>query len=289
MKGTLFLNPASGGRRDLAGAVADAARAKDLEVILVDRELPIVTMVRERIDRGIRTFVAAGGDGTIHHVAQAIVSTNATLGVVPVGTLNHFARDIGVPLDWASALDVALTGEQRQIDVGRINNIFFINNISLGLYPPFVEHREGLRHYGKWRAFPYAAYQTFKYFPHVSLAFETPHRLEAVKTHVFMVSNNMYDFDRVGLAAPRKTLEGGRLGVYWIPHMPKMQFIALIARYLRGKVHGMGGYQFMQTTQLKVRTSQKSLRVGIDGELTDLETPLDLMTFPASLLVRVPR
>ena len=91
---------------------------------------------------GTDLFIAAGGDGTINHVVQALVNTDARLGVLPMGTYNHFAKDLGIPLGWRAALDVALTGVTRQIDAERVNERFFFNYVSMCLYPELVSRRE---------------------------------------------------------------------------------------------------------------------------------------------------
>jgi YegS/Rv2252/BmrU family lipid kinase len=286
----MFLNRGSGARRpEEISALVSAAESAGIEVVAVDERTRIEVIVRERQASRVRNFFAAGGDGTINHVAQAIVSTDSTLGVIPLGTFNHFAYDLGVPLDWSEALEVALRGEVRQIDVGRVNTRYFLNNISLGVYPPFVEEKETRRHYGRWRAYPYAAYVIFKRAPHVSIAVETEHRLDAIRTHMFLVSNNPYDLGRIGLSATRPTLESGTLAVYWLDHMPKLALIRTVARYVRGKATDEPGFRSMRTRQLRVQATERTLRIGIDGELLKLDTPLVIQSVPKSLLVRVPR
>ena len=137
----MFFNPSSGVKRRQPGELSrlqDAASAAGLEVIRLTRDLDVPSLVRERMQRGQTLFVAAGGDGTINSVIQALVHSESILGVIPVGTYNHFARDLGLPLDWRDALDVAVSGATRQVDSARINERFFVNNVSMGLYPELV-------------------------------------------------------------------------------------------------------------------------------------------------------
>src|SRR5206468_3987368 len=82
----------------------------------IGRGVDVSATVREQIRQGRKLSVAAGGDGTISSVVQALVNSEAVLGVLPLGTYNHFARDLGIPLDWREALSVALTGTVRQVD-----------------------------------------------------------------------------------------------------------------------------------------------------------------------------
>lgn len=283
------MNPASGSAdADRARRIRAAAEERGLDFLELVPTLDVRADVRSRIDRGERAFIAAGGDGTIHAVCQGLVATEGVLGVLPVGTWNHFARDLDLPLDWEKALEIALEGEIRQVDVGRINDRFFLNNLSLGLYPEIVRHRERLRSDGKWRAYWKASRLAMKNYPHVAISIETPHRLESIRTHVFMVSVNPYQLDQPGVLAPRKTLDGGFLSVYWLPHMAKPQFISTLAKYLRGRV-AEGGIRSLQTTQVKVQSSRPTVRVGVDGELHDFTTPLQISIVRQGITVRSPR
>jgi len=291
-KGIVFLNRSSGVK--LPPAEVDALRAAaaeaKLEVIELSRDVDIIATVRDQLRRGIKVVIAAGGDGTIHHVIQGVVHTDATLGVLPIGSWNHFARDLGIPLDWRTALDVALTGEIRQIDTARLNDRFFVNNVSMGLYPELVARREERgRDYPRWKARMYAAYSTLRKYPHVTVAVESEYHQESIRTHLFMVSNNSYDLSRIGIEAPRANLGEGQLSVYWLPHTPRLQLMKFVARYLAGRVREVPGFRSFRTRRMRVQSSRPHLDVGIDGEVFTVQTPLVITIVPQSLLVRVPR
>jgi YegS/Rv2252/BmrU family lipid kinase len=291
-KGTLFFNPSSGAKHSAAElqAFQDAARDAGLEVIRLTRDIDCAQTIRERMGKGVRLFVAAGGDGTINNILQPLVNSDATLAVIPAGTYNHFARDLDIPLDWNEALDVALNGESRQVDAARVNDRFFVNNISIGLYPELVARREERgRDFPRWRARIYAAYVTLKKFPHVTLNVESAHHSEIVRTHVFMVSNNSYDLSGIGIEAARETLEEGRLSVYWLPHLSRLKMSTFIARYLAGRVHSTPGFRSFRTVAMKVQVARPKLRVGVDGELVMFDTPLTITMLPKSLAVKVPK
>ena len=291
-RGALFLNRSSGVKlgEDEVGALRDAARDGGLEVFELRRDLSLTTLIRQRMDQGQKLFVAAGGDGTINHVVQALVHTDAVLGVLPIGTFNHFARDLNLPIDWREALDVALTGATLQIDAARVNDRFFVNNLSMGLYPELVARREERgRDYSRWKARAYAAVATLRKFPHVVINVETEHHQEVIRTHVFMVSNNSYDLSRLGVEAPRTTLEEGRLSVYWLPHLRRFALMRFAAHYLAGRVKEAPGFRSFRTARMKVQAAKPRLHVGIDGEVFTLETPLVITILPKALQVRVPR
>jgi diacylglycerol kinase family enzyme len=288
--GTLFLNRNSGVLGPAATeAFAESARAGGLEVLDIGG-LDCGEEIRERLARGVRLFVAAGGDGTVNHVLQPLVNSDAALGVIPLGTYNHFAKDAGIPLDPQEALHVAINGATRQLDTARINERFFVNNVSIGLYPEVVARREEHgRDYPRWKARLYAFYTTVRRFPHVTVTVETAHRRELIRTHVFMVSNNRYELERIGIEAPRTTLEEGSLSVYWLPHASRWRLTRYAARYLAGRVRTIPGYRSFRTTRMRIDTSRSQLKVGVDGELFDIATPLTITSVPRSLVVRVPR
>ena len=288
---TLFLNRNSGAKLPPGeiDALEEAAAEKGVEIVEISPELDCAQAIRDRACRGTSVFIAAGGDGTVHHVLQALVHGEASLAVLPLGTYNHFARDLGIPLDWREALEVALNGETRQIDTGRINDRFFVNNVSIGLYPELVAKREEHgRDYPRWKARLFAFYKTLRKYPHVTVAVETEHRHEVIRTHVFMVSNNQYELERVGIEAPRNTLTEGKLSVYWLGHTSRLRLTRFVARYAAGRVRTIPDFHSFRTTSMRVQTTRPRLKVGIDGELFTLETPLTLVSVPRSVAVRVP-
>ncbi|HEX6642458.1 MAG TPA: diacylglycerol kinase family protein [Thermoanaerobaculia bacterium] len=287
--GTLFLNRNSG-VKDEDEQLMMAAREAGLEIVELSESIDCEREIRARLARGTRLFIAAGGDGTVHHVVQALIQTDAVLAVIPSGTYNHFARDLEIPLPWREALDVALGGETRSVDAARVNDRFFVNNLSLGLYPELVARREARgRDYPRWKARIHAFIGTMRKYRHVTLAVESNGRHELIRTHIFMVSNNSYDLERFGVEAPRESLTDGRLSVYWLPHTSRLRLTRYIARYLAGRVRTIPGFRSFRTTNLRVQSTHAHLRVGIDGELFTLDAPLTVSILPQALLVRVPR
>jgi YegS/Rv2252/BmrU family lipid kinase len=291
-KATLFLNRNSGTKLppgEIDSLREEAARV-EVEIVELSEEIDCAREIRERTRRGVRLFIAAGGDGTVNHVLQAVVQSDATLAVLPLGTYNHFARDLGIPLDWREALDVALNGVSRQVDTARINERFFVNNVSIGLYPELVLKREEHgRDYPRWKARLLALYTTLRKYPHVTLHVETAHHNEVLRTHVFMISNNRYDLERVGIEAPRETLTEGKLSVYWLQHTSRLRMTRFLMRYATGRVRTIPGFTSFKTLQMRVQTPRAHLKVGIDGEVFTMSTPLVVTAVPQSLMVKVPR
>ncbi len=291
LKGTLFFNPSSGASLPPGEVdqLKSAARAAGLDVADIGSGLDIAGTIRQRMHRGQTIFVAAGGDGTIHHVLQPLVHTDAHLAVIPLGTYNHLAKDLGIPLDWRAALEVALNGSSEQIDTARANERFFVNNVSIGLYPELVARREARgRDYPRWIANLQAAFTTLRRYRRVTVTVETEHRQEVIRTHVFMVSNNSHDLSRIGIEAPRHSLALGQLSVYWLPNVSRLELIRFGGQYLAGQVRTAAGFRSFKTKRMRVQSSHPRVTIGIDGEIFTYDTPLVITIVPSSLLVKVP-
>jgi len=288
----MFFNPSSGVKIPAAelSALETASSDAGLEVVHVTRALDCAALIRQRMREGLRLFVAAGGDGTINSVIQPLVNSDAIFGVIPVGTYNHFAKDLGIPLPWREALDVVLTGEIKPIDAAHVNERFFVNNVTMGLYPELVARREEKgRDYPRWKARFYAAFATLQKYPHVAVTLESEHHQEVIRTHMLMISNNSYDLSRLGIESPRLAMEEGRLSVYWLPHVPRLALTRFVAHYLAGRVREAPGFKTFRTSRVKIQSSKSHLHLGVDGEVVTMDTPLTITIVPQSLSVKVPR
>src|ERR671915_2212298 len=136
-----LVNPKSG-RADKAHAALDEAGSFDVRVADPKR---LADVISKAVTDGKRRIVVAGGDGTIATAAHALVGTGVELGIVPGGTLNHFARDLGIPADLPSACEIAADATQRACaDVGYVNGVLFVNTSSVGAYVRLVRTREHL-------------------------------------------------------------------------------------------------------------------------------------------------
>lgn len=136
-----------------------AAADVDAQVVLLPSGAHAPDAAREAHAAGACAIVAGGGDGTVNAVGSVVAGTNTVLGVLPLGTLNHFARDAGIPLDLEAAVATVVAGHIRTVDTGEVNGRTFVNNASIGIYPDIVVERERLRQLGhrKWIAFVLAS------------------------------------------------------------------------------------------------------------------------------------
>ena len=289
-RGTLFLNPRSGiADAERATAIRQAATERDLETIEVKPGVDIPALVRERLKAGVELFIAAGGDGTIHSVAQAIVGTHARMAIIPAGTINHLAKDLDIPLDWKPALDLAVSGDVKQIDVGEVNGVYFTNILLLGVYPDMVRERERLRHwYGKSRAYLRAIYKAIRRFHFVTIMVETPQKSQVIRTPVFAVAVNRYEFDSPGIVAPKASFEEGQLAVYWLPEGGRAAVTKTILKFVGGRLQLGRDLKNLYTTEVTVQSRHPRLRLGMNGELVTMETPLQIRIVPRGLGIVVP-
>ncbi|MEO8189815.1 MAG: diacylglycerol kinase family protein [Acidobacteriota bacterium] len=288
-RGILLANPRSGAADDDGEEIRAAAADAGLEVVDLVPSLDLRAFIESRIESGTKLFVVAGGDGSIHAAAQGLVNREADLAVVPMGSLNHFARDLGLPLEWREALAVALAGKTRAIDVGRINGRYFLNNVLIGVYARISEYRERYRgSMGKWRAYAKSIRMALRHFHHVSLALEASGRKVRIRTQLFTVSVGMDDLSRLGLLAPRTDLAAGALHVYWLPRLSRGAFALAIARYILGVSETFGDFESIGTDRLSLDFSRPQLRVAVDGELSRLSAPVEIEVIPSGLRVRVP-
>lgn len=287
-RGVLFLNPRAG-----SFSAADESRLRTLaaenglRLVEIVPGIDVRAIVHETLDAGLRSFIVAGGDGSVHHVAQALVNTEGVLGVVPVGSVNHLARDLELPMEWHAAFEVALNGTIRQIDVGRINGTYFLNSVMLGIYPTLSVYREHFRSlHSKWRAYLKAGRLALHQFPHVSLVLEMDGRVETLRTQMFVVAVNAYDLTATGMVSPKTTLTDGKLTIYTLSFMSRLQFMRAAAKYFRGRIADVPGFRRVRTSQLRIDTGRRKLRISVDGELVNIQPPLQIAAVPSSLLVR---
>ena len=235
--------------------------------------------------------VAAGGDGTISGVAAGILDSPAALGVVPLGSRNHFAKDLHIPLDLRGAVEVIAAGHIGQVDVGRVNDRVFINNSSIGLYPGIVEARESLREQGhrKWTAMAIATWVFIKNYSGVTVDLDADGAASRRRTPFLFVGNNEYAIDGLHVGG-RTMLDGGKLFAYLTPRTRTRDLPALVGKALVGRAGQSGAFEIVPAAQLTISSPlMRRLHVAIDGEVTMMDLPLKYCACPRALRVVLPR
>jgi diacylglycerol kinase family enzyme len=270
--------------------LADLFRAAGCaaEVIALQRGQDPTAVAREASARA-SVVVAAGGDGTVSSVAAAVADSTAALGVIPLGTLNHFAKDLHIPLDLADAIAVVAAGHIGHVDVGQVNERVFVNNSSIGIYPSIVEEREALRRRGhrKWPAMALATMTVLRRYRGVTVSVDIDGRRQTWRTPFVFIGNNEYDIDgpRVG---GRARLDEGRLVVYRAPRVRARHLPVLVAKALIGGRQA-GDFAILPACELWIDAGgTRRLQVAIDGEVLSMRAPLHYLARPKGLRVVVP-
>jgi diacylglycerol kinase family enzyme len=234
--------------------------------------------------------VAGGGDGTINAVASQVVGTDKALGILPLGTLNHFAKDLKIPQDLEAAARNIVEGRIMKVDVGEVNGRYFLNNSSLGIYPGIVAKREQQqkRGRGKWLALLSAALRMVHRYPVLFVRLTTDTAELARRTAIVFVGNNEYELEGLGMGA-RTCLDKGQLHVYVMRDTGVWGLLRLFFSAVFRKLDQVKEFDAMCTGELWVDGRRKRLWVALDGEVQKMELPLHYKTNPAALRVIVPR
>ncbi|MEO6353434.1 MAG: diacylglycerol kinase family protein [Oxalobacteraceae bacterium] len=292
---TVVINAASGNGHSSEWADALAAKFRacglDAHITLVQSGDEIAQTVQRAVAAGASTVVAGGGDGTINQVASALIGTNSVLGVLPLGTLNHFAKDLGIPLELDQAIRHIAIGHTISVDTGEVNGKVFLNNSSLGLYPDIVREREKQQQRlgrGKWLAFCWAGMMALRRFPflHVRLSMDGEEHLR--RTAFVFVGNNAYVMEGFNIGA-RACMNTGRLCLYVSHHTGRFGLLRLALSALLGRIRQEKDFDVVSTKEILIETHHRRMRVATDGEVAVMDTPLQYRIRPASLRVIVPR
>jgi YegS/Rv2252/BmrU family lipid kinase len=262
-----------------------------IEVFEFDSETSAIETVKKAWDAGHNIIIAAGGDGTISCVASAILELGITakLGVIPLGTLNHFAQDLHIPLTISEALETIQAGKTTYVDVAKVNSRYFINNSSLGIYPFLVTERDTIKRKGfrKWLRFMIAAFKAFKKYPFVRVTFTTSEKTFERKTPFVFIGNNTYHM-RAGTLGTRKSLDEGKLSLFIAHKGSRLRLIMLAWHAWRGKITEQKDFDSIGLSTLEIHSNKKRLKVACDGEVYLMKTPIHYSIAPKALHVIIP-
>lgn len=231
--------------------------------------------------------VAGGGDGTISAAAGVLAGSGVPLGVLPLGTLNHFAKDLGLPLDLEGAVGVIADGAVRAVDVAEVNGRVFVNNSSIGLYAEMVADRERQQDdegRGKWPALAVAGLRVLRRFPLRRLSIRGEGWARPCKTPFVFVGNNRYDLSLFNPGG-RAALDRGELCLYVLDHRSPWGLLWLGVRAAVGRLDQERDFERMAVKDVEIRSDAHHLRVSLDGEVEKLRPPLRYRTRPKALHV----
>lgn len=247
----------------------------------------IVSLAKKFADSEAEIIVAGGGDGTINAVAKEVLRKNKILGVLPLGTLNNFSKDLQIPQNIEEAVQVIAENNLKIIDVGEVNGSIFVNNSSIGLYPQIVKRREKKQQrlgWGKWRAAFWAALNILKRSPFFAVRLKTGKEIRIVRTPFVFVGNNEYEMDFFNIGR-REKLDDGKLSVYFLHRSGRKGLFLLVLRTLFGRLRQTKDFEAINVEEITIETKKKRILVAFDGEIKMLETPLLYKTHPKALRV----
>jgi diacylglycerol kinase family enzyme len=295
----VFVNRAGGAAaaagEDLADRIvaAFAAAGATADVQLIEPK-KIAGVVRKAAATA-RRLVVGGGDGTMSCVAQALADRpNVELAILPLGTLNHLARDLGIPSDLAEAAALAVRGAAVPVDVAVVNDQRFVNNASVGLYPFMVRRRDDARErtgLPKWLATLPAASAALSRLPHHRLRIDMGEGdgLQRLITTLLFVGNNRYALD-AGSVGTRDSLTDGLLSIFAVAHRSRIGLIWFALRTLFGRADREADFVAIgENETLTVHSTGRSIEIALDGEVHRLRSPLRFRVDPAALKIVAPK
>ncbi|HEY7478210.1 MAG TPA: diacylglycerol kinase family protein [Actinomycetota bacterium] len=286
-RGVLIMNLKSGGGKAEKHGLVEECRARNIEPIVLQPGDDLLEIAREAADRGADVIGMAGGDGSQALVATVAAERGLPMVVVPAGTRNHLALDLGLDRkDVVGALDAFGEARERPMDLAEVNGRVFVNNVSLGLYAVVVRSPE-------YRANKVDT--TLATLPTVlapgtgsfDLRFRSPDGHERSGAHVIQISNNPYGRTMGGLGS-RPRLDTGLLGVITLEINGDREAAQFLSALAGGHPERFAGFEAWSTPEFEVG-SGGPIDIGLDGETFEMDPPLRFTIRPGAIRVRLPR
>lgn len=262
----------------------------EAKISLAQNGSEIVRLAKRAVQGNAEIICAGGGDGTISAVASEVVNTDKTLGILPLGTLNNFSKDLQIPQNLEESVRVILENHVKLIDVGSVNGKFFVNNSSIGLYPGIVRRREKSQRmgYGKWRAAFWITLRMLKRSPFFAVKLQTETVNRIIKTAFVFVGNNEYEMNFFSIGR-RQCLDDGKLSVYFIHRSGRRGLFLLAFRTIFGLLRQTKDFEELSTEKIIIETRKSQILTAFDGEAALMDSPLVYRIHPKSLRVIVPK
>lgn len=280
-----------GEQQDETARIRDAFQHAGVDATIAVVQGPeLAQAVQSAAASDAEVVVIGGGDGSISTAAAVLAGTRKPLGVLPLGTLNHFAKDLNIPLELEPAVQAILQGHVREIDVGEVNGQVFVNNSSIGLYPRAVERRDEQqeRHgWSKWPAMAVAALTVVRQFRLLHVRLHTEDRVLRLLTPFIFVGNNEYEMSLFAMGR-RRCLDGGTLGLYIAKTSGRLGLGRLLLHALVGRLDQAKEFESQCVSEFEIQTHHRGLRVARDGEVTRMRPPLHYRVRPRALRVIAP-
>lgn len=241
--------------------------------------------------QGHTSIACAGGDGTVSQVAGAILGRGmpVRLGVIPMGTFNHLAKDLRIPPDLKESLDIIVSGKSAYIDVAKVNDVYFVNNSSLGLYPKIVRERDEIQKKGWGKSFALigACISILRNHNPLLVEFQSENKKISRKTPFIFIGNNKYELSGFDIGG-RKLLDEGVFLICVAKNVSRMKFLVFGLKAILGTLVLDKDFDVIGLKELTITSKAGSVDVSHDGEITRLRTPLHYEMLPRALSVIIP-
>lgn len=277
-------------------AVAQACTAaqRDFEWLVAAHPQDLADTARRAVRLAQQSggiVVAAGGDGTLNTVAQAVLASGCAFGVLPLGTFNYFSRTHGIPTDVADALQLLLQGRAQPVQVGLVNERLFLVNASLGLYPALLEEREQVKsRWGRHRLVALGAglMTLLRGHRNLHLKMSTAGIARDVRTPTLFVGNNALQMEQLGLPQAR-AIDRGHLAAVALRPIGRVAMLSLVARAVAGvlgRAQEVVDFGFRQLSVAATRPlGARRMKVAVDGEVSWMTLPLNFRVSPQPLML----
>jgi diacylglycerol kinase family enzyme len=259
-------------------------------ILLASTGAEIPELTRRAVKENGQIIVAGGGDGTVNAVANELIGTSVSLGVLPLGTLNHFAKDLHIPLDLDDAARNVVLGRAIPVDVGEVNGRIFLNNSSLGIYPRIVLQREEEQKKegrNKWIAFARASVSVLRDYSPLHVRLHVDGKELSRTTPFVFVGNNKYEIEGLNIGA-RKRLDAGELCIFVSNRPSRADLMRMALFALVGRLQQTGDLEMLITKRIAIETPNPAASVSTDGEVNQVNSPINYVTHPGALRVIVP-
>jgi diacylglycerol kinase family enzyme len=258
-------------------------------ILLAPSGAQVSELARRAVHENSQIIVAGGGDGTLNAVATELLRTSIPLGVLPLGTWNHFAKDLRIPQDLEGAARNLLTGRAVPVDVGEVNGRIFLNNSSLGIYPRMVRRREEQQKQGryKWLAFAQASLSVLRHYSLLGVRLHVNGKELLRKTPFVFIGNNQYAMEGLNIGG-RRRLDAGELCLFVGNRAGRLDLVRLAFLALFGLLGEASDLDVLTSKQFSIETRRSHASVSTDGEVHKMNTPLNYLILPGALRVIVP-
>ncbi len=285
-RGVLIMNLKSGGGKAERFHLEDECRKRGIEPVILRPGDDLLQLAERAVEGGADVIGMAGGDGSQALVASAAAQRGIPMVIVPAGTRNHLALDLGLDRDdVVGAIDAFGDAVERRMDLADVNGHVFVNNVSLGLYAAIVrspEYRDAKVDTALGTIPKVLAPGTRPF----DLRFAGPDGAPHDGAHVIQVSNNPYGESITGFGS-RPRLDTGRLGIVTLTITDDRAAAVFLSALAAGHPDRYEGYKAWSSATFEV-TSAGAIDVGLDGEALEMDPPLVFSIRPEPLRVRIP-